>query len=45
MIMIKMLWNFDLKLCDESDDWLGKQRVFLVWAKIPFFVQLKSRSE
>ncbi|KAI8627216.1 cytochrome P450 [Xylariaceae sp. FL1651] len=44
MIMVKMLWNFDYKLCDDSDDWLD-QRVYLVWKKKPLMVKLKPRND
>ena len=44
MIMVKMLWNFDYELCDESDNWLD-QKVYLVWKKEPLTVQLKPRKD
>ena len=44
MIMAKMLWNFDYKLCDENDNWLD-QKVYLVWKKEPLMVQLKPRKD
>ncbi|EFQ36369.1 cytochrome P450 [Colletotrichum graminicola M1.001] len=43
MIMVKMLWNFDLKLCDEDEDWLD-QPVFLVFKKRPLMVKVRPRS-
>ena len=42
MIMVKMLWNFDYRLCDENDNWLD-QKVYLVWKKEPLMVCLKPR--
>lgn len=44
MIMVKMLWNFDYELCDESDNWLD-QKVYLVWKKEPLMVQLRPRKD
>ncbi|KAK2008307.1 cytochrome P450 [Colletotrichum eremochloae] len=44
MIMAKMLWNFDLKLCDENEDWLD-QPVFLVFKKRPLMVQVRPRDD
>ena len=42
MILASMLWNFDYKLCDKSQNWLD-QKVYLVWQKNPLMVQLKPR--
>jgi hypothetical protein len=44
MILANMLWNFDYKLCDESQNWLD-QKVYLVWQKNPLMVQLKPRKD
>ncbi len=44
MILVKMLWNFDYKLCDESQNWLD-QKVYLVWQKNPLMVQLEPRKD
>jgi hypothetical protein len=44
MILVRMLWNFDYKLCDESQNWLD-QKVYLVWRKNPLMVQLKPRKD
>lgn len=42
MIMVKMLWNFDLKLCNEEEDWLD-QPVDLVFKKRPLMVHVRPR--
>ncbi|KAF6837161.1 cytochrome P450 [Colletotrichum plurivorum] len=44
MIMTKMLWNFDLKLCDEDENWLD-QPVFLVFKKRPLLVHVRPRND
>jgi hypothetical protein len=38
-IMVRILWNFDLKLIDESYDWMD-QKTFVVWDKTPLDVKL-----
>ena len=44
LILARMLWNFDLKLCDESCGWKESQKVFNVWEKKPLKVKVMSRS-
>ena len=31
MMFCKLLWHFDLELCDEEKDWIEGQRTFLAW--------------
>lgn len=40
LIMSKVLWNFDLELCEESRGWMD-QSVFLLWMKKPLVVRVK----
>jgi cytochrome P450 len=40
LIIAKVLYNFDLTLCPESENWL-KQKVYLIWEKHPLIVQVK----
>jgi hypothetical protein len=40
LIITKVLWNFDLKLCNESENWMD-QRVFTVWQKGALMVEAK----
>jgi cytochrome P450 len=40
LIITKMLWNFDLELCKESEDWMDQQ-VFTAWQKGPLVVEAK----
>jgi cytochrome P450 len=42
MIMVKVLWHFDLTLCDEDEGWLD-QPVFLVFKKRPLMVRVRPR--
>lgn len=39
LILATTLYHFDLHLCEESADW-GKQKVYLLWEKIPLWVTL-----
>lgn len=40
LIMARMIYNFDLSLCPESDQW-SDQEVYILWQKIPLMVTLK----
>lgn len=40
LILARIIWNFDLSLCNDSHDWIGKQRVFILWEKTPLNVYL-----
>lgn len=35
IILSRVLWNFDMKIADDSKDWVSKQKVFNLWAKGP----------
>ncbi|KAK0637910.1 Averantin hydroxylase [Lasiodiplodia hormozganensis] len=37
IILAKILWNFDLKLCPESDGWIN-QKSYTLWQKDPLWV-------
>lgn len=41
LILAKVLWSFDLELCDQQGDWLD-QKLFLTWEKMPLMVRLKA---
>ncbi|PKY00246.1 cytochrome P450 [Aspergillus campestris IBT 28561] len=43
IIMARMLWNFDLQLCEESATW-NEQRSYLLWEKPPLMCQLRERA-
>ncbi|KAK8868212.1 cytochrome P450 [Apiospora arundinis] len=39
-ILAKIIFNFDLRLADDSEDWLEKQRVYFPWDKPALNVHL-----
>ncbi|KAF2632594.1 cytochrome P450 [Macroventuria anomochaeta] len=41
LILVKVLWSFDIELCEQQGDWLD-QKVFLTWEKMPLMVRLKT---
>ena len=41
-ILARVLWLFDLDLCDESRDW-ATQKVFILWDKAALNVRLRAR--
>jgi len=41
-ILGRVLWHFDVSLCEESANW-NKQKVFLLWDKPDLMVKLKAR--
>ena len=43
-ILGRVLWNFDMELCDESKKWPA-QKVFVVWNKPPLMVHLRLRAD
>ncbi|KAF3009994.1 hypothetical protein E8E13_011362 [Curvularia kusanoi] len=40
LILTKLLYNFDLELCPESENW-ANQKTFSLWEKHPLMVKLK----
>ena len=40
LIMARMLWNFDMRLADESKDWFQTQKAYLLWQKPALAVHL-----
>jgi hypothetical protein len=40
LIITKVLFNFDMQLCPESQDW-ADQKMFTLWEKPPLMVKLK----
>ncbi|CAE7214985.1 hypothetical protein PTT_05647 [Pyrenophora teres f. teres 0-1] len=41
LLMAKVLYNFDMELCPESNNWLD-QDTYVIWQKKPLICQLKS---
>ncbi|KAF1928356.1 putative benzoate 4-monooxygenase cytochrome P450, partial [Didymella exigua CBS 183.55] len=44
-ILARLVWNFEMELCPESEGWDQGQRVYFVWSKPPLMIKLKARSE
>jgi cytochrome P450 len=42
LILARVLWNFDLELCPESENWT-EQKIFFLWEKLPLFLKLKKK--
>ncbi|GKZ31010.1 hypothetical protein AbraIFM66950_010930 [Aspergillus brasiliensis] len=43
IIVARLLWNFDLELCEESRHW-SEQKTFAVWEKSPLMCKLSLRT-
>ncbi|KAK7721711.1 hypothetical protein SLS57_005059 [Botryosphaeria dothidea] len=39
-ILARVIYNFDMKLAEDSQDWMEKQKIFLLWEKGPLNVYL-----
>jgi len=44
LILARVLWNFDMELCKESQDW-ATQKTFVLWEKSELHCVLKPRKE
>lgn len=40
LILARLLWNFDMGLCEESDDWVNGMKVYAVYQRPPLMVKL-----
>ena len=40
IILAKLLWQFDVALAGPDQDWIGSQKCFPLWQKIPLMVKL-----
>lgn len=40
LIMARIVYDFDMKLADDSKDWIKRQRAFSLWDRIPLNVYL-----
>lgn len=41
IMLARMIWNFDLVLADDSQDWMERQMIYVLWAKGALNVYLK----
>jgi cytochrome P450 len=39
LVLSKVLYNFDLELCNESKDW-ANQEIFMLWQRKPLMVKI-----
>ena len=39
LILAQVLWNFDMELATESENW-ADQKIFSLWEKEPLYVKL-----
>ncbi|KAF2489570.1 cytochrome P450 [Lophium mytilinum] len=44
LIMAKLLWNFDLELLPEDQDWMDRNKIFILWEKAELHVKLTQRA-
>jgi cytochrome P450 len=42
LVLARVLWNFDLELCDESKEW-HQQKSYTLWEKPPLMCKVKER--
>ena len=42
LILARIVYNFDLELVDEKDDWFD-QKTFILWDKKPLMVRVKEK--
>ena len=40
VILARLVWNFDMKLVESSGDWIGDQKHYILWNKLPLKVVL-----
>jgi cytochrome P450 len=40
LVLARILWNFDIELCEESRDWMDRLEVYTLWKKEPMMVKL-----
>ena len=43
-IVARMLWHFEMELCEESRRW-ADQKVYILWDKPPLKVKLSKRRD
>jgi hypothetical protein len=43
LILVKLFWNFDIRLALESEEWDQHQKANIMWLKKPLVVVLTPR--
>ncbi|OCK85010.1 cytochrome protein [Lepidopterella palustris CBS 459.81] len=44
LILSKLVWNFEVEVCPESDNWIN-QKTYILWEKPPLVLQLRHRKD
>jgi cytochrome P450 len=44
-VLARMIWHFDMELCEESKEGWENQKLFTLWEKHPLMVRLTRRHE
>lgn len=42
-ILARILWNFDINLAEDSQDWISRQKIYTLWEKGALNVYLTPR--
>ena len=45
VILARLLWEFDLSLMDASKGWAERQRILILWDKLPLMVSVRERKQ
>lgn len=45
LVLARLVWNFDMEICDEDKNWVVEQRAYTVWEKPDLRMWLKPRKE
>jgi len=40
LILSKVLWNFDLELCEETGNFADTRKIYVLWEKGPLWCRL-----
>lgn len=43
VILARVLWNFDLAIAEDSEDWMRGQKMYVIYEKGPLNVYFKPR--
>ena len=43
LTLAHLLWTFDMELADETDKEWAKQKAWMIWERLPLYVNLKVR--
>jgi len=42
VVLARLVWNFDIELTTESENWATQLKIYVLWEKIPFYVKLRA---